>query len=324
MRTILRAACIAACVSAPAAALETSPHPIARPGTDAAQQIATVRPSARPFATVEPQTPFRMPHQVARAEQLMKSALRVSSARLAELVDLSPRPLARPVVSTKSIAPPSRTLIVSRSPFPMKRPTNVVRPRAEAQVVRAAAVAPRQATPLSRRGAVCGDRSIRGEALSPIAGRLRGCGIAEPVRVTEIDGVRLSQAAVMNCDTATSIKRWINEGVRPAVGRTGGGLSALGVVGHYVCRTRNHKPGAKISEHGKGNAIDIAALMLKDGSAITVLHGWCHRTQGPILKDVHRAACGPFGTVLGPNADQYHQDHFHFDVARHRGGPYCR
>jgi len=39
---------------------------------------------------------------------------------------------------------------------------------------------------------------------------------------------------------------------------------------------------------------------------------------------MHRAACGPFGTVLGPNADRFHQDHFHFDTARHRSGPYCR
>ena len=33
---------------------------------------------------------------------------------------------------------------------------------------------------------------------------------------------------------------------------------------------------------------------------------------------------GGFGTVLGPESDQFHQDHFHFDTARHRGGPYCR
>jgi hypothetical protein len=27
---------------------------------------------------------------------------------------------------------------------------------------------------------------------------------------------------------------------------------------------------------------------------------------------------------LGPDADRYHQDHFHLDTASHRSGPYCR
>jgi hypothetical protein len=39
---------------------------------------------------------------------------------------------------------------------------------------------------------------------------------------------------------------------------------------------------------------------------------------------MHKAACGPFGTVLGPNSNRFHQDHFHFDTARYRSGSYCR
>jgi hypothetical protein len=39
---------------------------------------------------------------------------------------------------------------------------------------------------------------------------------------------------------------------------------------------------------------------------------------------MHKSACGPFGTVLGPDADKYHKDHFHFDVAKHGNGAYCR
>ena len=46
--------------------------------------------------------------------------------------------------------------------------------------------------------------------------------------------------------------------------------------------------------------------------------------QGPLLKQMHKGACGTFGTVLGPNSDRYHRDHFHLDTARHRNGPYCR
>jgi hypothetical protein len=39
---------------------------------------------------------------------------------------------------------------------------------------------------------------------------------------------------------------------------------------------------------------------------------------------MHRAACGTFGTTLGPGSDGMHEDHFHYDTARHRNGAYCR
>ncbi len=71
------------------------------------------------------------------------------------------------------------------------------------------------------------------------------------------------------------------------------------------------------------NLDDIAAFVLRDGRRITVLDGWNSRDRG-LLKRLHSSACGTFGTVLGPNADRFHRDHFHFDVASHRGGAYCR
>ena len=67
-----------------------------------------------------------------------------------------------------------------------------------------------------------------------------------------------------------------------------------------------------------------AEFHLKDGTVITLLKGWNHPEHGKLLRQMHKRACGPFGTVLGPESDRFHKDHFHFDVARHRGGPYCR
>jgi hypothetical protein len=128
----------------------------------------------------------------------------------------------------------------------------------------------------------------------------------------------------MRCETAGELKRWIDGGLKPAVGRLGGGVAGLKIAAHYSCRTRNHRAGAKISEHGKGNAIDISAILLRNGVAITVLKGWRDRQHASLMRTLHRSACGPFGTVLGPESDRFHQDHFHFDIARHRGGPYCR
>lgn len=178
--------------------------------------------------------------------------------------------------------------------------------------------------PSTMAGSVCGVSQIKGEAIAAIPGRLPGCGVANPVRVTEVSGVRLSQAAIMDCTTAKALNSWVRQGAIPAVGNRGGGLAELRVAAHYSCRTRNNQPGARISEHGKGRAIDISGVILQNGELITVQRGWHERRDRSIIRELHSAACGPFGTVLGPNADRFHQNHLHFDTAQHRGGPYCR
>ncbi|SFR58487.1 extensin family protein [Litoreibacter janthinus] len=173
-------------------------------------------------------------------------------------------------------------------------------------------------------GSVCGDPNIRGEKIGPIPAKLNGCGLNNGVKVTEVSGVALTQHAKIDCNTAKALRSWVENGVKPAVGRRGGGVKSIQVVAHYACRTRNNQKGAKVSEHGRGRAVDIAAINLKDGSSMTVLKGWRSAQNGPALKRMHKAACGPFGTVLGPNANRFHQDHFHFDTARYRSGTYCR
>jgi hypothetical protein len=148
------------------------------------------------------------------------------------------------------------------------------------------------------------------------------CGVRNALAVTEVAGVRLTQTATLTPRAANALNRYVAEVARPEIGRKGGGLVALQVAAHYACRTRNNRPGARLSEHALGNAIDISAFILADGTRISVL-GWRGR-DGALLRKLHRGACGPFGTVLGPESDRFHQDHFHFDVAQHRGGPYCR
>ncbi len=193
--------------------------------------------------------------------------------------------------------------------------------------MQASGLVPTQPSPnaiVGRRGSICGDRRIRGETIAPIAGRIRGCGVDQAVRVTQVDGVLLSTPATIDCPTAQALRQWVTETVKPTVGRLGGGVKSLQVFAHYACRTRNNQAGARISEHGRGRAIDIGAINLNNGSSITVLEGWRDRELGRLLRAMHKGACGPFGTVLGPDSDRFHQNHFHFDTARYRRGPYCR
>ncbi|MDU8927176.1 extensin family protein [Alisedimentitalea sp. MJ-SS2] len=174
------------------------------------------------------------------------------------------------------------------------------------------------------RGAVCGDTALQGEPVGHVPGKISGCGVADAIKLRSVSGVALSQRSVMDCGTAKALKRWVDGGLKPAVGRRGGGAAKIKVAAHYSCRTRNNKKGARISEHGKGRAIDISAVYLADGSELSVLKHWGQGWRGKALKKMHKVACGPFGTVLGPNADRYHRDHFHFDTARYRSGSYCK
>ncbi|WP_054006969.1 extensin-like domain-containing protein [Cypionkella psychrotolerans] len=169
----------------------------------------------------------------------------------------------------------------------------------------------------SRKGSVCGDPAIRGQELPPVTSRTKGCGIAEPVRVTAIDGIPFSQPATIDCDTALALKRWMREGMAPAFGNRE--VVQLHIFGSYMCRSRNNVRGAKISEHGRGKAVDIAGFIFSDGKEWTVA-----RDYNKQIRRAQKAACGIFGTTLGPGSDGYHEDHLHFDTAERRGSAYCR
>jgi hypothetical protein len=257
----------------------------------------------------------------------------------ADTAPVAPRPRRRPdAVASLSTASPSLGSLFLAALRPEPRPRGLARRAAAAQkpapalkpapapqpeTVEPAAVirpAPGASAPVSRRGSVCGVPGIQGETLAPVIGRVTGCGVAQPVRVTSVGGVRLSQGAIMDCDTAKALNAWVQQGLQPAFR---GQVTGLQVAGHYVCRTRNHRKGARLSEHSKGKAIDISGIQLAGGKSLSILRDWRSR-DGAAIKAAHKAACGIFGTTLGPGSDGMHEDHLHFDTARHRNGAYCR
>ncbi len=179
------------------------------------------------------------------------------------------------------------------------------------------------ATQATKGGGLCGDPGLVGEAIGAVPGA-GACGIASAVRLRAVSGVRLSTPATIDCGTAKALKRWVDRGLIPEAGQRGGGVAQLRVAASYACRGRNNQRGARLSEHAQGRAIDISGITFRDGSSVTVLGDWSSGRNGRLMKSLHRAACGPFGTVLGPNSDRFHRDHFHFDTARHRSGPYCK
>lgn len=172
---------------------------------------------------------------------------------------------------------------------------------------------------------ICGFEDVLGVEIDDINGGAgKGCGVSDPVKVYAVGATRLSTPARVNCRTVTALRTWLVDGAQPLALEYKTHITEIKVAASYACRTRNHRRGARLSEHAKGNAIDISAITLANGEQVSVLKGYHKGTYAPLMQRLHKIACGPFGTVLGPGSDRHHNDHFHFDVADYRSGPYCR
>jgi hypothetical protein len=147
------------------------------------------------------------------------------------------------------------------------------------------------------------------------------CGALRPFTVTAAaqGWVQLRPAALLRCPMVPAVDQWVERVVMPAARHyLGAPVVELKVAASYSCRPMNHVDGARLSEHGHANAIDISAFVLADGRAVAVKTGWWGAlAERNFLRAVHRGGCGIFSTVLGPAYDYNHRDHFHLDLARH-------
>lgn len=148
------------------------------------------------------------------------------------------------------------------------------------------------------------------------------CGDEAPVRMTAIrlrDGseVALKPAVVARCEMALQFARWIRDDIVPVARQSGLEIEAVEIAASYACRPRNNVAGAKLSEHGLANAVDVSAIVASPGRRIAITG-----EDAPVLllAEMRRSACARFTTVLGPGADAAHEHHLHVDLARRRSG----
>ena len=146
------------------------------------------------------------------------------------------------------------------------------------------------------------------------------CGAARPFEMSAADqgSVSLKPPALLRCPMIPQVERWVATVVKPnAEYYFGVPVVEMKVAASYGCRPMNNQSGAKLSEHGYANALDVSAFKLADGRVVSVKAGWWGSERERLfLRAVHEGACGEFTTVLGPNADRFHHDHFHVDLAR--------
>lgn len=277
----------------------------------AAAAICAALWSGSPLAANVPET---SPVPPARPDGVAARAVATVAREAGAIVPAAMRrPMPRP--GAAQVLPAVTPAGLARSPVPKARPGK--------GVVRAASVLPKPGATSLLRGSVCGIASLKGTPIPPIASPVKGCGLADGVRITSVAGVPLSNPITVDCDTATALSAWTEKVLIPTVGTRGGGLARIDVMDSYACRPRNNVTGNRISEHGRGRAVDIGGFTLANGSSLTVLDAWGSLRSGPLMKAVFRGACGLFGTTLGPAANRFHRNHFHFDTARYRAGSYC-
>ena len=190
------------------------------------------------------------------------------------------------------------------------------------------------------------DVAIEYEAAEPIGGP-DACGVAAPVSVSAFGAPQSVEVeplnAVINCKMAAATVKWLETKVQPAARELlGEPVVKIRNAASYACRRRNNRPDGKLSEHALGNALDVSIFTLKSGKTVSVLDDWVSEKNDSIvdevlsaigrdptpesrfLQKVHQGACEVFSTIIGPDGDMYHVNHFHFDLGR--GGRYlvCR
>jgi hypothetical protein len=266
------------------------------------------------------------------------------------------------------------------------------------------------------------------------------CGAPAPIELVSVGSapqVTFSPPAVVTCEMVAALDRWLKTDVQPAAkSLLGGNIVRIEVMSSYSCRTAYGRRHARLSEHGRANAIDVRSFLTDRGDTVDIQTdwglterdikarivaakkegerqeaarqeaarieaerlaaakaktareadvrsagtspirpfgealrgsitdqaapslqlppvlgggrepsslGWTPPSQlgGPkgsatpaptvdpskpkerFLRRIHTSACQVFGTILGPEANEVHRNHFHIDMAERRSGSYC-
>ncbi len=189
----------------------------------------------------------------------------------------------------------------------------------------AAAQSPHDEAPTACQIRLASDRAIF-KPLGELGGPA-GCGgpdviSLERIMVADRTVVAIEPPATLRCETAEAIVSFVRQDLAPAAAAMGSALSAIENYDSYDCRGRNRVAGAKLSEHGLANALDIRSVRLRDGRVVRPAD---QAAPSEFRAAMKAAACNRFATVLGPGSDGYHEDHIHIDrIERHGGYRLCQ
>jgi hypothetical protein len=152
------------------------------------------------------------------------------------------------------------------------------------------------------------------------------CGFADGVLPSDRRDIAYRPATSMSCVTALGLVLWERQTVQPESRLLlGSPVVSIESLGTYNCRRIGNRSTGSLSQHAAANAIDIAAFRLADGRRIVVLDDWAgDGPEATFLRRARNGACSSFSTVLSPDYNAAHRNHFHFDQAQRGGWGLCR
>lgn len=159
-------------------------------------------------------------------------------------------------------------------------------------------------------------------ALAPVsAGQ---CGYDDGVRF-KAGGARTIAYSPANlgvsCPVAAALAMWEWNVVQPAAQRHfGARVTRIDHLGSYNCRRLYGRDTGDYSQHATANAVDVSGFRIAGGERVSVLDDWDDDgAKGSFLREVRDGGCGLFATVLSPDYNAAHADHFHLDQADRSG-----
>jgi hypothetical protein len=151
-----------------------------------------------------------------------------------------------------------------------------------------------------------------------------GCHARGSVRIADLGSdVAATNLGPMTCPLARHFAAWVQFAVKPAARQVyGRDVEQVETMGTYNCRNVNGGQSGRLSQHAFANAVDVSGFVMEDGTRVTVLGGWNGDDRARrFLRLIHQSACRRFGTVLSPDYNAAHANHFHLDMANQS---FCR
>lgn len=147
---------------------------------------------------------------------------------------------------------------------------------------------------------------------------VENCPLSNVVRV-QSTGVEYNSPFTLTCPL---LVRWLmfeQQKLQPlALQHLGSRLKSVDHYGTFACRNVYNREQGRRSQHATASAFDVATFRFENGAVANVLSDWDNNEvpdSSEFLRDVHDNACDYFGTVLGPDYNAPHANHFHLDTS---------
>ncbi|WP_420961896.1 extensin family protein [Brucella sp. IR073] len=160
---------------------------------------------------------------------------------------------------------------------------------------------------------------VQGKIVAPLSDGI--CGEQSPLSLTAIgkdNPLRFTAPVTTNCAMAATLAEWAGHVRAAALKSFNTEIETIGTGSDYQCRKVNNGSAGRTSEHAFANALDIMSFRLKNGRITELATGWNGDPQEKeFWRAVHKASCGLFMTVIGPDGDAAHKTNLHLDQGCH-------